>query len=204
MCSGSISSYRYCYNSVNNESRSSINTAVFALYRSNSDSTGYSKVSDSITISEPLTEPQNCATVELSPSISVVQGDILGACIDMRIENSTQQASLIGNNTDPNTKAFLLTGIDVCNSSIPSSIQRGSLANTTGLVLQLSASISNSSSNASLQVGEIVGIVIPLVALLIIAALVVTVYWLCKSRYHDRPLASSEPLLPHNPGFGEK
>ncbi len=194
LCSGAVTSFQFCFTSFANESNQSF--FVVALYRENGDSS-YSTVSRSFTIPQVVAE-QKCKEVALFPPISVKEGDVLGACL-----KNTENTTLLGNDTNLNTTAFLLTSdTDICNGSIPQSIQKSSLTNTNGLVLQFSATVSSNSS--ALQVGEIVGIVLSLVGLVIFIAIIVkiVIYCRCKSQRRS-PYASTEPLLPQNSAFGK-
>ncbi len=191
--SGTISSYRYCFSSLSNEPNSNLSTCVFALYRNKGDS--YSRVSDPITIfCSNITTKQSCLMADFPSPISVTKGDIFGACINVSSENAAQ-VSLVGNDTGPNTEAYLLTAsIDFCNGSVPFSIHKENVATTKGLVLHLSALVSmNTTLYSELEVNEIVGISVPLVALLFIALLLIIIYWSCRAKLYGNP--ATQPLL---------
>ena len=144
-CSGTVTSWRYCYYPQNTIRTNQDFYATLAVYRPMTSANGsvfYANVSNLLTITLPDTQLRDgfkCSTFN-STTVDIEAGDVVGACIfNPESGPAKRPLDLVG--TAQNC-SILYMGKDECSlSTIPSRISRAQLSNDNSKILHLYANI---------------------------------------------------------------
>ena len=144
-CTGSISSFTYCYYTPNNPGNK-IYLFTFAVYRENSQTGVYEVNSPVFQVERTGSEfigTFNCPVYTLNEPVTVEAGDVLGACVFDPSGRNHKQLDIVGEHSS-DLSMLMSTNDDDCGrdpAAVPSTVSSSSLDNAFDRVLHLYANI---------------------------------------------------------------
>lgn len=148
-CSGTVSSFSYCYYRPDNVTNDHDYTFKFAVYRKQTFLDRYSRVSPVNVVSRKGSNLNafNCSQYTPVVPITVKAGDVLGICIINSSGNGNEGLTIVSKEISHPTTLFLTASSpDLCaNNEIPDGFQLSSLTESSDTVLHLYADIGNKS-----------------------------------------------------------